>query len=253
MKTYEVAKLSNYRTGVIARKVGMSAYFDDKGNRIAVTLLQLETNVVTGVKTVEKDGYAAVQIGTRLNKVSRLNKPQVVELEKLKLPSISVRRQFVVSPDCLLNVGDELSVNHFVAGQLVDVHGVSIGKGFAGVMKRHNFGGLRASHGVSITHRSHGSTGNCQDPGRVFKGKLMAGQMGSKLVTTQNLKVVMVDTERNLILIKGSVPGAENSFITITDAVKSPMKVQVPYPAGLVGMQQDSEVRPETDSSDKVA
>jgi large subunit ribosomal protein L3 len=221
------------RTGLIAQKLGMTRVFDDQGSHVPVTVLRLEGCQVVGRRTRDKDGYNAVQLGVGKTKVKNLSKAQRGHFAKAKVEPKRRIAEFRVSEDALLDLGAELSVNHFVSGQLVDVTGSSIGKGFAGAMKRHNFSGLRASHGVSLSHRSHGSTGNSQDPGKVFKGKKMAGHMGDRRVTTQNLMVVSTDEERGLILIKGAVPGAEGGWVLIRDAVKKAAPEGVPFPAGL--------------------
>lgn len=222
------------RTGMIAQKLGMTRVFTDEGQHVPVTVLKVDKCQVVAVRTKEADGYAAVQLGNGKAKVKRVTKPMRGHYAKAKVEPKRKLGEFRVSEDALLEVGQELSVNHFVAGQFVDVTGTSIGKGFAGAMKRHNFGGLRASHGVSVSHRSHGSTGNSQDPGKVFKGKKMAGHMGDARVTTQNLKIVSTDEERGLILVKGAVPGAEGGWVRISDAVKRALPEGVPFPAGIV-------------------
>ena len=198
-----------------------------------VTVLSVEGLQVVNVKTAEKDGYNAVQLGTGAVKSKNVSKPLKGYFAKAKVEPKKKLWEFRVSEDCLLSAGSELSVEHFVPGQYVDVCATSNGKGFAGVMKRYNFAGLEASHGVSISHRSHGSTGQRQDPGKVFKGKKMAGHMGAERVTVQNLKVVSVDSARGLIMVKGGVPGSENTWVRITDAVKKPATVALPMPAGL--------------------
>lgn len=222
------------RTGMIAQKLGMTRVFTDEGQHVPVTVLKVDKCQVVAVRTKESDGYAAVQLGNGKAKVKRVTKPMRGHYAKAKVEPKRKLGEFRVSEDALLEVGQELSVNHFVAGQFVDVTGTSIGKGFAGAMKRHNFGGLRATHGVSVSHRSHGSTGNSQDPGKVFKGKKMAGHMGDARVTTQNLKIVSTDEERGLILVKGAVPGAEGGWVRISDAVKRALPKDVPFPAGIV-------------------
>ena len=222
------------RTGMIAQKLGMTRVFTDEGQHVPVTVLKVDKCQVVAVRTKETDGYAAVQLGNGKAKVKRVTKPMRGHYAKAKVEPKRKLGEFRVSEDALLEVGQELSVNHFVAGQFVDVTGTSIGKGFAGAMKRHNFGGLRATHGVSVSHRSHGSTGNSQDPGKVFKGKKMAGHMGDARVTTQNLKIVSTDEERGLILVKGAVPGAEGGWVRISDAVKRALPKDVPFPAGIV-------------------
>jgi len=221
------------RTGVIAEKVGMSRVLDEEGKHIPVTLLQLKECQVVSLKTEEKHGYNAVQLGAGYRKVKNIKKPQRGHFAKAKVAPKAKLAEFRVSSDALLSVGDEISVEHFVKGQYVDVTGTSIGKGFSGAMKRHNFGGLRASHGVSVSHRSHGSTGQCQDPGKVFKGKKMAGQYGNARVTMQNLEVVGTDNDKNLIIIKGAVPGPKKGQVYIRDAVKGTKVSDLPFPAAL--------------------
>lgn len=221
------------RTGLIAKKLGMSRIFQADGTHVPVTVLSVEGLQVVNVKTAEKDGYNAVQLGTGAVKAKNVSKPLKGYFAKAKVEPKKKLGEFRVSEDCLLSVGSELSVEHFVAGQYVDVCSTSNGKGFAGVMKRHNFAGLEATHGVSISHRSHGSTGQRQDPGKVFKGKKMAGHMGSERVTVQNLMVVSIDASKGLIMVKGGVPGCENTWVRITDAVKKPATVALPMPAGL--------------------
>ena len=210
------------RTGLIATKIGNSSYFSSAGVSTHVTVLKIDECVVSNVKTLDKHGYNAVQLasietGKDLKKV---NKPQRKNFSKINTKPKKILKEFRVDDDNLLEVGTIIGVNHFKIDQYVDVSSTSIGKGFAGVMKRHNFGGLRASHGVSISHRSHGSTGQNQDPGRVFKGKKMAGRMGGKKVTKQNLKVIDIDEKNQILIIKGSVPGKKNSIIFLKDAVK---------------------------------
>lgn len=221
------------RTGLIARKEGMSRIFDSEGRHVPVTVLKVDSCQVVAVRNVEKDGYVAVQLGAGTAKVNRTSKANRGHFAKAKVEPKKKLAEFRVSDANILEVGVELGANHFIAGQFVDVTGTSIGKGFAGVMKRHNFRGLRASHGVSVSHRSHGSTGQRQDPGKVFKGKKMAGHMGAERVTTQNLQIVGVDLEENLILVKGAVPGAASGWVLISDAVKKPLPKDAPFPAGL--------------------
>lgn len=221
------------RTGLIARKVGMTRVFDEGGAHVPVTVLHVDNVQVVGQRTQDKDGYTAVQLGIGTIKVKNLSKPQRGHFAKAKVEPKRKLVEFRVSPENMLDVGAELSAAHFIAGQRVDITGTSIGKGFAGVIKRHGFRGLRATHGVSISHRSHGSTGNRQDPGRVFKGKKMAGHLGDRRVTTSNLKIVATDPERGLILIEGSVPGAEGGFVLIKDAAKRPRPKEAPLPAAL--------------------
>lgn len=220
------------RSGVIARKVGMSRVWTEDGVSVPVTVLKLDGCQVVSVRNDEK-GPLSVELGAGRAKVSRVGKPMRGHFAKAGVEPKRKLVSFRVSADNMLNVGDELSAAHFVEGQLVDVSAVSIGKGFAGAMKRHNFGGLRASHGVSVSHRSHGSTGQCQDPGRVFKGKKMAGHMGAAQVTVQNLRVVSRDEEAGLLMVKGAVPGAKDGWVSIKDAAKRPLPEAAPRPAGL--------------------
>ena len=208
------------RTGLIAKKIGMTQIFKDNGEVIPVTVILIDENVVLSVKTKEKNGYNSVQLAAFDQKPQRLVKSVKGLFEKAKITPKKKLKEFAVHESKLLKIGDKVDVSHFKKGQYIDITGTSIGKGFAGVMKRHNFRGLEATHGVSISHRSAGSTGQCQDPGRVFKGKKMAGQMGNKRVTKQNIKVVDVDNELNLLIVKGSVPGSNNGYVYIKDAIK---------------------------------
>ena len=221
------------RSGILAKKVGMTRLFMEDGKQIPVTVLQLDNLQVVAQRTAEKDGYTAVQLGAGTAKAKRTSKAMRGHFAIAKVEPKRKLAEFRVAPENLIEVGEELTADHYFEGQYVDVSGTSIGKGFAGAMKRHNFGGLRASHGVSISHRSHGSTGQCQDPGRVFKGKKMAGHMGAARVTTQNLQVVKTDAERGLIMIKGSVPGAKGGWVTVKDAVKKPFPENAILPAAL--------------------
>ena len=221
------------RTGLIAKKLGMSRIFEANGVHVPVTVLSVDGLKVIDVKTKERDGYTAVQLGTGAVKLKNVSKALKGHFAKANIEPTKKLTEFRVSEDCLLNVGDELSVEHFVPGQYVDVCSTSKGKGFAGVMKRHNFAGLEATHGVSISHRSHGSTGQRQDPGKVFKGKKMAGHLGDERVTVQNLKLVAVDAAKGLLMIKGAVPGGENAWVRVTDALKITSPVELPLPAGL--------------------
>ena len=222
------------RTGVIARKEGMTRIFTEDGRQVPVTVLKIDNCQVVGNRTEEKDGYIAVQLGAGTAKIKRTSKAMRGVYAKAKVEPKKKVAEFRVSPDNMLEIGAELSAKHFVVGQFVDAQGTSIGKGFAGAMKRHNFGGMRATHGVSISHRAHGSTGQCQDPGKVFKGKKMAGQMGNKTTTAQNLEVVAIDEQDNLVLVKGAVPGSKNAWILLTDAVKKKAHADIPLPAGLI-------------------
>jgi len=210
------------RTGLIGTKIGNSSFYDGSGKSLPVTILKIDECIVSDIKTVDKHGYSSLQLVSINGKkeIKKLKKPQQKIFADLKINPKKVIKEFRVDQDNILDIGSTLNVSHFKTDQFVDVTSVSIGKGFAGAMKRHNFGGLRASHGVSISHRSHGSTGQNQDPGRVFKGKKMAGHMGATKVTIQNLKVVEVDTENSLLIIKGSVPGKKNSTIIIKDSIK---------------------------------
>ena len=212
------------RSGLIATKIGNSSYYNEDGTSTHVTVLKVDDCIVSNVKTQEKNGYNAVQLASidTEKDISHLNKPQRKIFSSANIKPKKILKEFKVDSDNLLEPGTKLNVNHFKVDQFVDASGLSIGKGFAGVMKRHNFGGLRASHGVSISHRSHGSTGQNQDPGRVFKGKKMAGRMGNKKVTKQNLKIISIDESNNLLVIKGSVPGKKNSIILLKDSVKKP-------------------------------
>ncbi|WP_457646341.1 50S ribosomal protein L3 [Profundibacter sp.] len=221
------------RSGVIAKKMGMTRLFMEDGKQIPVTVLLLDNLQVVAQRTADKDGYTAVQLGAGTAKAKRTSKAMRGHFAAAKVAPKRKIAEFRVSEDNLIGVGEEISADHYVEGQKVDVSGTSIGKGFAGAMKRHNFGGLRATHGVSISHRSHGSTGQCQDPGKVFKGKKMAGHMGAARVTTQNLEVVRTDADRGLIMVKGAVPGSKGGWVTIKDAVKKKLPEGVPFPAAL--------------------
>jgi large subunit ribosomal protein L3 len=222
------------RTGVIAKKMGMTRLFQDDGRHVPVTVLQLDNLQVIGRREADRDGYVAVQLGAGTAKAKNVAKPQRGAFGKAEVEPKARVVEFRVAEDALLDVGAQISADHFVAGQLVDVSGHTQGKGFAGAMKRWNFGGLRATHGVSVSHRSHGSTGNRQDPGRVFKNKKMAGHMGDRQRTQQNLEVVFTDAARGLIFIKGSVPGHKGAWLTVKDAVKVARHQDAPYPAGLL-------------------
>jgi large subunit ribosomal protein L3 len=221
------------RTGVVARKMGMSRAFAGEGEHVPVTVLQLESCAVVAVKTAAKDGYDAVQLGVGTPKVKNMSKAMRGYFAKAKIEPRRKLVEFRVAPDALLDVGAEITADHFIPGQRVDVAGTSSGKGFAGAMKRHGFAGLEASHGVSISHRSHGSTGGRQDPGKVWKGKKMAGHMGAVRVTTQNLQVVSTDVDRGLIMVKGAVPGNKGEYVLVFDAKKRPRPKEAPYPAAV--------------------
>ncbi len=221
------------RSGLIAQKVGMTRVFREDGTHVPVTVLKVDGCQVVAQRTDARDGYTALQLGAGVAKPKRLSKAMRGHFAKAKVEPKKKLAEFRVSPENLVDVGAELSAEHFVTGQKVDVIGTSIGKGFAGGMKRHNFGGLRASHGVSISHRAHGSTGQCQDPGRVFKGKKMAGHMGARRVTVQNLDVVSSDGARGLLFVHGAVPGAKNGWVLVQDAVKAKLPDDLPTPAAL--------------------
>src|SRR4051812_35423118 len=223
------------RTGVIAKKVGMTRLFQDDGRHVPVTVLALEDCQVIARKEADRDGYTAVQLGAGAAKAKNVAKPQRGHFGKAEVEPKAYLAEFRVDEDGLLDVGGTISADHFVAGQMVDVSGQTQGKGFAGAMKRWGFKGLRATHGVSVSHRSHGSTGNRQDPGKVFKNKKMAGHMGDRQRTQQNLEVVSTDVERGLIFLKGSVPGHKGSWLLVKDAAKTPRPDEAPYPAGLKG------------------
>lgn len=221
------------RSGVIAKKLGMTRLFLEDGRQVPVTVLQLDGLQVVSTRTADKDGYTAVQLGAGTAKAKRVSAPMRGHFAKASVAPKRKLAEFRVSPENLIDIGEEITADHYFAGQFVDIAGTSIGKGFAGAMKRHNFGGLRASHGVSISHRSHGSTGQCQDPGKVFKGKKMAGHMGAARITTQNLQVVKTDSDRGLIMVKGAVPGSKGGWVTIKDAVKKPFPENAILPAAL--------------------
>ncbi len=211
----------------------MSRVFTDEGNHVAVTVLRVDNCQVIAQRTPDRDGYTALQLGVGAAKVKNVTKPQRGHFAAAKVEPKAKLAEFRVSEDALVPVGSEITAAHFVSGQYVDVTGTSIGKGYAGGMKRHNFGGLRASHGVSVSHRSLGSTGQRQDPGKTFKNKKMAGQLGNERVTTQSLEIVQSDAERGLILVKGSVPGSDNGWVLIRDAVKRKTPDGLPFPAAL--------------------
>jgi large subunit ribosomal protein L3 len=240
-----MSKPATKRTGLITTKVGMTRLFNDAGEHVPVTVLKLEGLQVIGIRTKDKNGYSAVQLGAGKTKVKNLSKAMRGVYAKAKIEPKAKLIEFRVSDDAVLDVGSELSATHFVPGQYVDVTSTSIGKGFAGPMKRWNFKGLRASHGVSIRHRSHGSTGQRQDPGRVFKGKKMAGHMGDRRITTLNLQVFSVDAEEGLVMLRGNVPGAEGAVVEIRDAVKHARPKEAPLPAGL---KTKAELKSETNS-----
>ncbi|WP_353471141.1 50S ribosomal protein L3 [Salipiger sp. H15] len=239
------------RSGVIAKKVGMTRLFMEDGKQIPVTVLQLEGCQVVAQRTADKDGYTAVQLGAGAAKAKNVSKAMRGHFAAAKVEPKRKIAEFRVDAENLIAVGEEISAEHYFEGQYVDVAGTTIGKGFAGAMKRHNFGGLRASHGVSISHRSHGSTGQCQDPGKVFKGKKMAGHMGAVRVTTQNLQVVKTDADRGIIMIKGAVPGSKGGWVTIKDAVKKPFPENAVLPAGLKSAAAPAEAAVEEKEGDE--
>jgi large subunit ribosomal protein L3 len=240
------------RTGLLAQKLGMTRIFTADGKHVPVTVLKVDSCHVVAVRRQDNDGYDAVQLGNGAAKVKNVGKAMRGHFAKAKVEPKRKLNEFRVSADALLEVGQELSPDHFVPGQYVDVAGITIGKGFAGAMKRHNFKGLRASHGVSVSHRSHGSTGNSQDPGKVFKGKKMAGHMGDRRATQQNLRIVSTDAEEGLILVRGAVPGAKGGWVRIIDAVKHSVPEDAPFPAGLLvsGPEgaPEAEVAPEAEA-----
>ena len=221
------------RCGVIARKMGMTRVFDDSGRHVPVTVLQVDGCQVVDVRRQDRDGYVAIQVGAGKAKVKNVTKPMRGHFAKARVEPKMKMCEFRVSDDAVLELGDEIMADHFVSGQMVDVTGTSIGKGFAGAMKRHNFRGLRASHGVSVSHRAHGSTGHCQDPGRVFKGKKMAGHLGDERVTVQNLEVVSTDSDAGVILVRGAVPGSKGGWVFVRDAVKRTLPEGIPLPGAV--------------------
>ena len=242
------------RTGVIAKKVGMTRLFQADGRHVPVTVLQLDELQVVGRREKDRDGYVAVQLGAGKAKAKNVAKPQRAAFGKAEIEPKAKVVEFRVADDALLDVGSHISADHFVPGQLVDVAGVTQGKGFAGAMKRWGFSGLRATHGVSVSHRSHGSTGQRQDPGKVFKNKKMAGHMGARNRTQQNLEVVRTDPLRGLLFIKGSVPGHKGSWLTVQDAIKLPRHDAAPYPAGIVEELKNEDVHvPEAGLVDEAA
>jgi large subunit ribosomal protein L3 len=218
------------RSGLIARKLGMTRIYTEEGAQVPVTVLKVDSVHVVAHKTAEKDGYSAIQLGSGTPKIKRLTKADRGHFAKAKVEPKQKLQEFRVPADMTMPVGAEVTADHFVAGQYVDVTGTTKGKGFAGGMKRWNFGGLRATHGVSVSHRSIGSTGNRQDPGKVFKNKKMPGHLGVERVTTLNLKVVRTDVERGLILVEGAVPGTKGGWITVRDAIKKPAPKDLPVP-----------------------
>jgi large subunit ribosomal protein L3 len=229
------------RTGVIAKKMGMTRLFQEDGRHVPVTVLQLENVQVVARREADNDGYTAVQLGAGSAKAKNLSKPERGHFGKAQVEPKARVAEFRVSEDALLDVGAELSADHYVAGQIVDIQGVTQGKGFQGGMKRWGFGGLRATHGVSVSHRSLGSTGQRQDPGKVFKNKKMAGHMGAKNRTQQNLEIVRTDAVRGLLFVKGSVPGSKGGWLLVKDAVKVARPETAPYPAGIKEIAREIE------------
>ncbi|PWE16555.1 50S ribosomal protein L3 [Marinicauda salina] len=235
-----MAQAQQLRTGAIARKLGMTRVFTEEGNHVPVTVLQMDDVQVVAQRTADRDGYTALQLGAGKAKARRTPKAMRGHFAKASVEPKRKLVEFRVSEDGLIDAGAKLAADHFVPGQKVDVAGISIGKGFAGGMKRWNFGGLRATHGVSISHRAHGSTGQCQDPGKVFKGKKMAGHLGMERVTVQNLEVVRVDPERGLVLVRGAVPGAAEGWVEIRDAVKGAKAEDLPFPGKFATLDEQN-------------
>lgn len=241
------------RTGLIVQKLGMSRLYDEDGVHIPVTILKLDNVKVVAHKTMERDGYTAVQLSSGVAKVKNVSKPLRGHYAKAKVEPGRKLVEFRVSEGNLPEIGAEIAATHFLPGQFIDVVGTTIGKGFAGVMKRWNFRGLEASHGVSVSHRSHGSTGQRQDPGKVFKGKKMAGHLGVERVTVSNLQVVKTDLERGFIFVKGAVPGSENGYVLVKDSVKRAAPANVPLPAAIKnsGNVSKVEAKPEAEAEQK--
>jgi large subunit ribosomal protein L3 len=232
------------RSGVIAQKVGMTRVYTEAGEHVPVTVLRVDNCQVVAQRTEEKDGYTALQLGVGTRKAKNTPKAERGHFAKAEVELKRKVAEFRVSPENLVEIGAEITAGHFIPGQYVDVTGTSIGKGFAGVMKRHNFAGLRATHGVSVSHRSHGSTGQRQDPGKVFKGKKMAGHMGDVRVTTQNLQVVRTDADQGFILVRGAVPGAKGGWLIVRDAVKRKLPDGVPTPAAIRARSDSAAAEP---------
>lgn len=226
------------RTGVIAKKLGMTRFFDEAGSHVPVTVLSLEGCQVVGQRTSERDGYVALQLGAGAKKAKNTSKAMRGHFAKAQVEPKRTVAEFRVSEENLIDVGAEITADHFVPGQKVDITGVTVGKGFQGGIKRWNFGGMRATHGVSVSHRALGSTGQRQDPGRTFKGKKMAGHLGQETVTTLNLTIWRVDVERGLLLVRGAVPGTEGTFVRVRDAVKSALPADAPQPGGFKGWRE---------------
>src|ERR1700749_2987013 len=228
------------RTGVLAKKLGMTRFFDEDGAHVPVTVLSLDGCQVTAQRTKDKDGYVALQLGAGPKKAKNTSQAMRGHFAKALVEPKRVLAEFRVDEDGLIDVGAEFTADHFVPGQKVDISGLTVGKGFAGAMKRWNFKGLRATHGVSVSHRSHGSTGQRQDPGKVFKNKKMAGHLGQETVTTQNLQIVRVDAERGLLFVRGAVPGSKGSWVKVRDAVKKGLPADAPNPGGIRKAQAEA-------------
>jgi len=241
------------RTGVIAKKLGMARFFDEAGTHVPVTVLSLEGCTVVAQRTQDKDGYVALQLGAGAKKPKNTSKGMRGHFAKAEVEPKHELAEFRVSEDMLIDVGAEITADHFLAGQKIDVTGTTVGKGFQGAMKRWNFGGMRATHGVSVSHRAHGSTGQRQDPGKVFKGKKMAGHLGQEQVTTLNVTVFRVDVERGLILLKGAVPGTEGTYVKIRDAVKTPAPAGLPTPGGIKKAAAEVAAPADTPAEDNAA
>ena len=241
------------RSGVIAQKVGMTRVYTEAGEHVPVTVLRVDNCQVVSQRTAEKDGYTALQLGVGRAKAKNSTRALRGHFAKVEVEPKRKVVEFRVSPENLVDIGAEITAEHFIPGQFVDVTGTSIGKGFAGVMKRHNFAGLRATHGVSVSHRSHGSTGQRQDPGKVFKGKKMAGHMGDVRVTTQNLQIVRTDAEQGLILVRGAVPGAKGGWLLVRDAVKRKLPDGVPMPAAIRANGKADAAAPEAVATEAAA
>ena len=241
------------RSGIIAQKLGMTRIFTDTGDHVPVTVLKLQNCQVVAHRTQEQNGYTALQLGSGRAKVKNVARAERGHYAVAKVEPKRQMAEFRVSPDNMIDVGAEITADHFVEGQFVDASGVSIGKGFAGAMKRHGFSGLRASHGVSVSHRSHGSTGQCQDPGKVFKGKKMAGHMGDRRVTTQNLRVVKTDVGRGLIMVRGAIPGAKGGWVLLSDAIKKRLPEEAPVPGAFKAPGGAALKKVATDEADESA
>lgn len=239
------------RSGVLAKKLGMTRYFTNDGVSIPVTLLHIDGSHVVSVKREEVNGYNALQLGSGVRKVKNVSKSVRGHYAKAKIEPKAKLVEFRVTSECLLEVGQVIGANHYVVGQYVDVVGQSKGKGFAGAMKRHNFSGLEASHGISVSHRSHGSTGQCQDPGKVFKGKKMAGHLGDERVSIQNLEIIDIDVESGIVAVAGAVPGSKNGYVQISDAIKRARPAEAPFPAGLIGSEANNNDADANESSEK--